>query len=540
MFALLQIAVPHDVAQLSNCMGVFKRLLQPSAGVDDVSPHHGAHGQHAVASEQSTPPPQQSVDVVACGHLEDADCTSAAVNVVASVPGAALASHVVSLALTSASQGPAPPGNRPVAGEHDSVPGQELAGDAMQPPAQPCLQHAADPTAQPICHPISTCLDSSAQAEAPVAQVTGASAVSASLTAPDCSAPSAPSSAQLPAVPPSMPAESAHVALSTLPAVPSTCHTLLAAAPAVDESPAGVTLPTSHLLAASTAADREVSSDAIAITAVAPSASAVSAAITEPAGEPLFTAAPPIDQHLTANAPSRDQPVSVAAPSGDPPPPAADLLSADGPPTASTSNEAASAAELLCADCPPAASTSNEAASAAAPSTASLLLPAAPSRLDHSAATAPSTEQHPPAAPPSSAETQSPAASLPLGLPQANSNGSFRQNHSRKPDRQKRAASPAATAEPPAQRRKADRQRHPAAAAQVDIAAGEEEQAELEQLNTAGGEGRGIRRSGRSRRVTSAAKEAADQAQGQRSLRTSSNARAAKVTSLNACCHHTY
>ena len=554
MFALLQIAVPHDVAQLSNCMGVFQHLLQPNAGAAHVNPHYVTHGQHAVASGQPTPPPQQPMDVLAYADVEDADCASAAVNTVASISGAASASHADSLAPMSASQGLPSPGSRPVAGEHDNVPGQELAGGAMQPPPQPCLQHAAALIAQPICHPVSMCLDSSAQAEAPAAQVIEVSAVSASLTAPDCSAPSAPSSAQLPAAPPPMPAESAHAALSTSPAVPSTCHMSLAAAPAADESPAGVALPTSHLLAASTAADREVPSDllssaavpsdAIAVTTDAPSASAVPAAIAEPASEPLSTAAPPVDEHLTANAPPCDQPVSVAALSGDPLPPAAKLLCADFPPTASTSNEAASAAELLCADCPPTASTSNEfasaaAPSAAAPSAASLLLPAASSRLDHPAATAPETEQHPPAAPSRSAETQSPAASLPLGLPQANSNGSFRQKHRRKPDKGKRAATSAATAEPPAQRQKTDRQRHPAAAAQVDTTAGEEGQAELEQQGAAGAEEQGVRRSGRSRKVTSAAQEAADQALSQRSLRTNSSARAAKVTSLNACCHHT-
>lgn len=126
------------------------------------------------------------------------------------------------------------------------------------------------------------------------------------------------------------------------------------------------------------------------------------------------------------------------------------------------------------------------------------------------------------AAPSSSISTDNPASAAPsFQLERA---GSFRQSHKRKPDKRKRTVAAATTAEPPAQRQKPDKQRGVASVAPISQG--------LQQQAVAADDAQPVRRSSRPRKVTSAAKESAEQAEGYCQPRASSRSKALKVRLL--------
>lgn len=180
-----------------------------------------------------------------------------------------------------------------------------------------------------------------------------------------------------------------------------------------------------------------------------------------------------------------------------------------------------------------AAAASTDQLPTALPPISTVLLCDAPASSEVPAVMSPTT-QPTSAAAPSADQLPSPAAPSHSGamldppVPQADSNGSYRQTHRWKPDKRKRVATFAAAAvEPPAQRRKPGRQKAAAAATPAE--------AEPSSHGTADTEAQPVRRSSRHCAGRTVASNAADEAQGQRQLRTRGRRDACKVRAISDC-----
>ena len=351
---------------------------------------------------------------------------------------------------------------------------QQLAG-VTQPSAQPILPHVAgmDASSQgPVTlHPAETL-----PAEPELAAGLGLSALPSPSAAPDASADQLiAQSAALPAK--DVPAASAAGQPSSMPAAAFVADVPSATVPQQGDSPTTATTHQIHRL------PHAAPHDDLSSYSAGPAAGDLSVAAAFHSGEsPAHATASPTSLHAAVA--STDQRPTAVLPAI----------------TTSSLHNAPASGEV-----PAAVSPSQQTASAAAASMHQQTLPAVPSAS---------------------------GAALDPPVPQADSNGSFRQTHRRKPDKRKReAASVAAAVEPSAQRRKPGRQKVAAAVTPEDAEPGSQAAAEVG--------AQPVRRSSRHCAGTTVASKAAAGAQAQGQLRTKSKACACKVRATCACVHVT-